>query len=82
MNEFAVMNKRMLSRKVETIRANTCCPKNFTIMMKSLKRIVQGYKTVCVMNVTSSYVTKFQERANRFHHFTWYMTFDCWKINL
>ena len=39
MNEFDIMNKRVLSRKIE-VSANATCTKNFTMVVKPLKGIV------------------------------------------
>ena len=37
MDVFAVMNKGVLSMKVETIWANTTCLKNFTMMVRDCR---------------------------------------------
>ena len=74
---FVVMNKGVLSRKVETIWANTTCLKIFTMMVKPPEGIIQACKVVRIMYVTSSYVTKFQEGTHRLHHLVWYMTINC-----
>ena len=73
-NEFAIMNKGVLPRKIEAIRVNTTCPKYFMMMVKPLKGIIQGRKAVRIMYVTPSYVAKFQEGTYRLHHLVWYMT--------
>ena len=56
-NEFDIVIKRVLPRKIEVI-TNTACLKDFTIMMKSLKGIIQGGQAVCIMYIVSSYVAK------------------------
>jgi hypothetical protein len=46
MNEFKIVIKRVLLRKIEVIM-NTACLKDFPMMIKSLKGIVQGSQAVC-----------------------------------
>jgi hypothetical protein len=39
-DEFDIMDKGVLSRKIEALRANTTCTKDFTMVVKPLKGIV------------------------------------------
>ena len=56
-NEFDVVIKRVLLRKIEAIM-NTAHLKDLIMMMKSLKGIVQGGQAVCIMYIMTSYVAK------------------------
>ena len=56
-NEFDIVIKRVLPRKIEVI-TNTARPKDLAMMMKLLKRVVQGGQAVCIMYITTSYVAK------------------------
>ena len=56
-NEFDVVVKRVLPRKIEVITSSTC-PKDLAMMMKSLKGIIQGGQAVCIMYIMMSYVAK------------------------
>ena len=76
-NEFDIVIKRVLLRKIEVIM-NTARPKDFVMVMKSLKSIVHGGHAVCIMYIVSSYVAKLQKGMNCLHHIVWYMAFDCW----
>ena len=40
MNEFNIVNKGVLMRKIEAIGTNTTCLKDFTMMVKLLKGII------------------------------------------
>jgi hypothetical protein len=68
----------MLPWKVEAFDTNTTCPKDLTMVVKSLKGILSGHKTVRIVYVASSYVAKFKEGAHCLHHLIWHMTFNCW----
>jgi hypothetical protein len=76
MNEFDIVIKRVLLRKIEVIM-NTACLKDFVMMMKSLKGIIQGSQAVCIMYVVSSYVAKLQKGTHCLHHIIWYIAFNC-----
>jgi hypothetical protein len=77
MNEFDIVIKRVLLRKIEVIM-NTTCLKDFVMMMKSLKGIIQGSQGVCIMYVASSYVANLQKGMHHLHHIIQYMAFNCW----
>jgi hypothetical protein len=77
MNEFEIVIKRVLPRKIEVIM-NTAHLKDFAMMMKSLKGIVQGSQAVCIMYIVSSYVEKLQKGTYCLHHIIQYMAFNCW----
>ena len=74
---FDVVIKRVLLRNIEVIM-NTACLKDFAMMMKWLKGIIQGSQAVCIMYIALSYVAKLQKGMHRLHHIIWYMAFNCW----
>ena len=76
-NEFDVVIKRVLPRKIEVI-TNTARPKDLAMMMKLLKRVVQGGQAVCIMYIASSYVAKLQKGTHCLHHIVRYVAFNCW----
>ena len=77
MNEFDLVIKKVLLRNIE-VMMNTAHPKDFVMMMKSLKGIIQGSQAVCIMYIASSYVAKLQKGAHHLHHIIRYMAFNCW----
>jgi hypothetical protein len=72
------MDEGVLSRKIEALRANTTGTKDFAVVVKPLKRVVQGSKAACIMYVTSSEIAKFYKSSHCLHCLVWYIAFDCW----
>lgn len=52
-NKFNVMSERVLSREIEAIDSYATCLKDFSMLVKPTKGVVQGCQTICVMCITS-----------------------------
>ena len=82
MDESNIMIKWMLLWQVEALWVSTRSLEYCAVVVKSVGCILQFLKQLCIVNLSSSYITEIYKSTHCLHHLRWYMAFNSWQIDL